>query len=112
MKTGLIYSKINYHIVSEFSDVYETRNYLKFPIHFEYRYPKGNFRPFLSYGVNLYNYDLNTVSITGGINYSIRKFSVGLNLDSEFKTNTLITPSKFFSLSALAGVSYNFTFKK
>lgn len=81
----------------------------KIPIHVEYIYPSGAFRPKISYGVNIYNPPYHSVS--GNIGANIRlsdSFFVSLTGEAEFIPNAIIFPQTFDGYSMHAGLLFNF----
>jgi hypothetical protein len=98
-RTGLLYSQL------EFSG--EMKNYYKIPCHIEYFYPKGNLRPRLSYGVNIYYPFFQSISLNPGIHIKLKEslyFSV--SSDIEFNPVLMILPHDLLSNSVNIGILY------
>lgn len=95
-KTGVLFS----HVTTSDGEI---KNHYKVPIHFEYFYPKGFFRPRLSYGLNLY--ESLPVSLNIGANLRVTE-SMFLSVisDIEFRSEALLIPKELLSYS------YNFGF--
>lgn len=100
LRTGLIYS--------QFSSSGEKSNYYKIPVHIEYIYSKGVFRPRISYGLNFYIPSYRTVSFEIGTNVKLsEKVFLSATSDIEFDPNMLIVPKSLLSYSLQLGLFLN-----
>jgi len=94
-RTGIIYSEIPAN--DDDSRVY----YI--PIHLEYIYPKGIFRPRISYGLNYYFKEIaNTISVNLGGNIKLYE-NLFLSTTTEFQ----FVPLEFFQLAPRSMLSYS-----
>jgi hypothetical protein len=102
LRTGILFSEIK--ITNEL--LTQNKLYYKIPIQFEYIYPKGIFRPKISYGINLYQIiKYQNVSLTGGFNLKLyENFGLSLISDFEFFSTMLVLPRKNSGYSILAGL--------
>lgn len=99
-RTGLLFSQL------EFSNDGKTNIY-KIPIHFEYFYPKGLFRPRVSYGLNIYIPMFTTVSFNLGTNIKLSEsLFLSATTDIEFKHKLGFLPSDLFSYSLNFGLLF------
>jgi hypothetical protein len=113
LKTGILYNQFKY-------DPEKTRGSwneidfdkpipsFKIPIHLEYIYPKGFFRPRLSYGMNISTNVFQTVSADLGANLKLSE-SLFLSVSSEIEFyGILILPQDYMSYSLTLGVFLKF----
>lgn len=109
LKTGVLYNQFEY-------DPEKTRgswneidfdkpvHCFKVPVHIEYIYPRGFLRPRFSYGMNLSNIYLQSVSVDLGANVKISEsFFVSAVSEIEFK-GVIVVPLKYMSHSFRVGV--------
>jgi hypothetical protein len=99
LRTGILYST--------FKSDDTSKKYYKIPIQIEYIYPKGNFKPKLSYGINLYKPFNYTVSIMPGLNIKItNSVYLDINYFADFLPNYKLPliPDKIFSSGILSGL--------
>ncbi len=80
-------------------------DYYKFPIQLEYIYPKGLFRPRLSYGLNFYYPGYRSVSLSLGTNIKLSdtKF-ISIFSDIEFNSKMVLVPAGLLSYSLYVGL--------
>lgn len=81
LKTGVIFTTIDYPE--------KDRAAIKIPLQLEYRYPKGQFRPRLAYGISLYSPFASSASLSGGLDIVLKEKKVAavLNYDLDFNSN-------------------------
>jgi hypothetical protein len=99
LKTGLYRSAIE--SVNYKGSIY------KIPIQIEYIYPKGQIRPKLAYGINIYTPFNQSVITTAGLNIKLYKsLNLGINYDIDFVPNNsvFIFPKRIYSQSFLLGL--------
>jgi len=98
-RTGILSSILDF-------DSIQSRVY-KIPIHLEYNYPKGRFRPIFAYGINIYSrHFFPTVAFMGGLNIKLhRSISLGITYDVDFisKKYVPLIPQTLFSQSLMSG---------
>ncbi len=78
----------------------------KIPIQFEYMYPKGNVRPVMALGINLYSPFYQTVALTSGLNFKLTKsVNLGIFYDIDFNPDEKLSliPRSIFSQSISTG---------
>jgi len=113
LKTGILYNQFRY-------DPEKTRGFwneiefnkpihsFKIPIHLEYIYPKGIFRPRFSYGANLSNVGSHSLSSDLGANVKLSE-SLFLSVSSEIEFyGIFIIPQDYMSYSLNLGVFMKF----
>jgi hypothetical protein len=100
VRTGILFSQL------EFAD--GKTNFYKIPVQFEYFYPKGIFRPRLSYGLNFY-YPTNTsVSLNLGTNIKLTKSAfISATYEIEFNPTMMILPGSLLANSFNIGILLN-----
>jgi hypothetical protein len=85
----------------------------RWPLQFEYRYPKGLIRPSAAVGLAFYGTILRPIA-SGGLNLVLPKSPLGISLSYDLETPTIVSiydGEKFwkrFSHSASLGISYTF----
>lgn len=102
VRTGLIYTRMAFYNNIKAS-------YIKLPIQIEYLYPKGIIRPGLAIGATIYNFNYQTISLNGGLNFELtHNFRLTVNGDVEFTQTFGIIPKKYFGSVINAGIGYRF----
>jgi len=102
-KIGLLHLDVEYN-------GHESTFY-KIPVQFEYKYPKGNVRPVMALGINLYDALYSSLALSGGLNNKVYKsVYLEINYDIDFVPEDLFTslPYNLLSQSFMSGIMIRF----
>jgi len=110
-KTGVQFMKLK---LAGYYDAYKyygvvNQAYLKFPLQFEYLYPKGIIQPRIGYGYNFYIPYGMTQSFNVGLDiHLIKKLGLSVNAETEFLPEYFFIPQTYFGTMISGGIFYCF----